>query len=77
MSRNIDIINNDFHDMIDAKLYEIEILHLIYMKEMNNKWNLQNIKYYSKNIKYILIIYFINNFYKILLFFFFLFIIYG
>jgi len=77
MSRNIAIINNDFYNMIESKLYEIEILHFNYMKEMNNKWNLENLKYYSKNIKYISVIYFINNFYKILLFFFFLFIIYG
>jgi hypothetical protein len=75
MSRNIDIINIDFKEMIDAKLYELEVLHFNYIKEMNNKWNLQNFIYYSKNIKYILLIYFINNFYKLILFFFFLFII--
>ena len=37
MSRNLDIINDDFYNSVDIKLYELEVLHFNYMKEMKRQ----------------------------------------
>jgi len=71
---NIEIISNDYHNMVTKKIYEIISLSLFYYDEMD--WSLSNFRYYYKNIKLILMIYLII-FFDYILFFIFLFIIYS
>jgi hypothetical protein len=71
---NIEIISNDYHNMVTKKIYELISLTSFYYDEMD--WSLSNFRYYYKNIKLILMIYLII-FFDYILFFIFLFIIYS
>ena len=71
---NIEIISNDYHNMVTKKIYEIISLTSFYYEEMD--WSISNFTYYYKNIKLILMIYLII-FFDYILFFLFLFIIYS
>ncbi len=71
---NIEIISNDYHNIVTKKIYEIISLTSFYYEEMD--WSLSNFRYYYKNIKLILMIYLII-FFDYILFFLFLFIIYN
>ena len=71
---NIEIISNDYHNMVTKKIYEIISLTSFYYDEID--WSLSNFRYYYKNIKLILMIYLII-FFDYILFFIFLFIIYN
>ena len=71
---SIEIISNHYHNMVTKKIYEIISLTYFYYNEMN--WSFYNIKHYFKNIKYIIIVYFII-FFDYILIFIFLFIIYN
>lgn len=57
---NIELISNEYNKICNKKIYELISYTSFYFEEMN--WSLTNIKYYYKNIKFMLMIYFIMFF---------------
>jgi len=55
-----EMISNDYNLNVKKKIYELISLTSFYYDEMD--WSLHNIRYYYKNIKYIILIYIIMFF---------------
>lgn len=72
--RPIALINDNFCRQSERLLYEFDILYNNYLEEMNGKWTIKNLKHIYINIKFIIIINFINYFHIFMALIFFLFI---
>ena len=69
-----ELLSNEYNNRVNKKMYEIISLTSFYCDEMN--WSLYNFKYYYKNIKLILLTFFIIIF-DFILFFIFILIIFS